>query len=143
MVFDHTDDKGTIVAISVKGKFSHPERVDTAIFRNAKMDFLWVHFNCSKCGWGRCTTSNSEDVVITDDAGIKMLRNESMNVSTATSTIKLIPQPVTGYVIDIDGIPAGTSIPEPFFFAEFERTPSKRTYKNKKFVERKLRKMGR
>ena len=66
-----------------------------------------------------------------------------MNMSAATSTIKLIPQPATGYVIDIDGISAGTCIPESFFFSTAFMKPTDHNYKNKKFVERKLRKMGR
>jgi len=58
MVLEKTDDTGTVVAVHVKGKFSHPEKVTTGIFRNAKMGFNWLYFTCPKCGWGYCGTDN-------------------------------------------------------------------------------------
>ena len=54
-----------------------------------------------------------------------------MNTSAATSNVELVSQ-----------LAAGTSIPESFFFSTYIMKPT-HTYKNKKFVERKLRKMGR
>ena len=52
MALEKTDDKGTVVAFSVEGKLSHPKKTNSAIFRNAKMDFKWLYFKCPKCGWG-------------------------------------------------------------------------------------------
>ena len=65
MVFERTDDKGTVVSVHVKGKLSNPEGIDTTISRDVKMDgFVWVYFKCPKCGWGLCTTNESDDVIL-------------------------------------------------------------------------------
>ena len=64
LVFDHTSDKGTIVAVHAD-RLPCPRKVRSSIHKNATMPFLWVYFRCVKgCDWQLCTTSRSKAVFL-------------------------------------------------------------------------------
>jgi len=59
LIFDHTDQGGTIVKFS--GGYQE-------IIRNAKMPFVWVYFDCEDCDYGLCCSSDSDSIKNTENS---------------------------------------------------------------------------